>query len=198
LQTLNKKKMLTRITLVNSFTRKYKGRLIRKPCYILPSMGDPKRPRKQYETPGHPWKSDRLSMELQLLGEYGLRNKRELWRAETILRKIRAQARSLFVLTGEKRVQEENRLIQRLYKMGLVDENATADDVLKLNVRDILERRLQTIVFKLGYAKSIHHARQLITHGHVYIKDNKVKSPSYHVMRGEESLIRVAIPLEAK
>ncbi|MCS7125596.1 MAG: 30S ribosomal protein S4 [Aigarchaeota archaeon] len=161
-------------------------------------MGDPKRPRKQYETPKHPWKSDRLSMELQLLGEYGLRNKRELWRAETILRKIRAQARSLFILTGEKRVQEEKRLIQRLYKMGLVEEEATADDVLKLTIRDILERRLQTIVFKLGYAKSIYQARQLITHGHVYIRDSKVRSPSYHVMRGEESQIKVAVIIEAK
>lgn len=161
-------------------------------------MGDPKRPRKQYETPGHPWKSDRLSVELQLVGEYGLRNKRELWRAETILRKIRAQARALFVLSGEKRAQEESRLIHRLYNMGLVDENATADEVLKLTVRDILERRLQTTVYKLGYAKSIHHARQLIAHGHVYVRDNKVRSPSYHVMRGEESMIRVAIPLEAR
>ncbi|MEN2974482.1 MAG: 30S ribosomal protein S4 [Candidatus Caldarchaeales archaeon] len=161
-------------------------------------MGDPKRPRKRYETPKHPWKSDRLSMELHLLGEYGLRNKRELWRAETVLRKIRAQARSLFVLTGEKRVQEESRLIQRLYKMGLIEENATADDVLKLTVRDILERRIQTIVFRLGYAKSIHQARQLITHGHVYIGDSQVSSPSYHVMRGEESKLKVLIPLEAK
>lgn len=161
-------------------------------------MGDPKKARKKYETPGHPWKADRLAAELQLLGEYGLRNKRELWRAETVLRKIRAQARSLFVLTGEKRVQEEKRLIQRLYTMGLVDENATADSVLQLSVRDILERRLQTIVFKLGYAKSMYQARQLITHGHVYVGDNKVRSPSYHVMRGEESLIKVAIPIEAR
>lgn len=160
-------------------------------------MGDPKRPRKQYEKPRHPWKSDRLAAELQLLGEYGLRNKRELWRAETILRKIRAQARSLFVLTGEKRVQEERRLIQRLHKMGLVNEDATADDVLKLTVRDILERRLQTVVFRLGLAKSIYHARQLIVHGHVYIGDSKVRSPSYHVMRGEEYKIRVALPIEA-
>ncbi|MEM1676995.1 MAG: 30S ribosomal protein S4, partial [Nitrososphaerota archaeon] len=156
-------------------------------------MGDPKRQRKQYETPRHPWKADRLAAELQLIGEYGLRNKRELWRAETILRKIRAQARALFVLTGEKRISEERKLIQRLHKMGLVDEDATADDVLKLTVRDILERRLQTMVYKLGYAKTIHQARQLITHGHVYVRDMKIRSPSYHVIRGEESLIKVAI-----
>ena len=160
-------------------------------------MGDPKKPRKQYVTPKHPWKADRLAAELQLLGEYGLRNKRELWRAETILRKIRAHARALFGLTGEKRAEEERALINKLYRMGLTDENATADDVLKLTVRDILERRLQTMVYRLGFAKTIHQARQFIVHGHVYIGDKKVRSPSYHVMRGEEKLIRVALPIAA-
>ena len=161
-------------------------------------MGDPKKPRKQYETPKHPWKADRLAAELQLVGEYGLRNKRELWRAETILRKIRTHARKLFGLTGEQRVKEERALIGRLYRMGLVDENATADDVLKLTVRDILERRLQTMVYRLGLARTIHQARQFIVHGHVYVGDKKVRSPSYHVMRGEENLIRVALPIAAQ
>jgi len=161
-------------------------------------MGDPKKPRKQYETPKHPWKADRLTAELQLVGEYGLRNKRELWRAETVLRKIRAHARKLFALTGEKRTKEEKTLIGRLYKMGLIDENATADDILKLTVRDILERRLQTVVYKLGFARTIHQARQLVVHGHVYVKDRKVRSPSYHVMRGEEKFIRVALPVAAQ
>ncbi|MEM2846363.1 MAG: 30S ribosomal protein S4 [Nitrososphaerota archaeon] len=161
-------------------------------------MGDPKRPRKQYETPSHPWKADRLAAELQLVGEYGLRNKRELWRAQTILRKIRAHARRLFGLTGEERAKEERTLMGRLYRMGLVDENATADDVLKLTVRDILERRLQTVIYKLGFARTIYQARQLIVHGHVYVGDRKVRSPSYHVMRGEERLIRVALPVAAQ
>lgn len=161
-------------------------------------MGDPKRPRKQYETPSHPWKADRLAAELQLVGEYGLRNKRELWRAQTILRKIRAHARRLFGLTGEERAKEERTLMGRLYRMGLVDENATADDVLKLTVRNILERRLQTVIYKLGFARTIYQARQLIVHGHVYVGDRKVRSPSYHVMRGEERLIRVALPVAAQ
>ena len=82
--------------------------------------------------------------------------------------------------------------------MGIVDENATADDVLKLTVRDILERRLQTMVYRLALAKTIYQARQLIVHGHVYVGDRKVRSPSYHVMRGEERLIRVAIPIMEK
>ena len=158
-------------------------------------MGDPKRPRKQYETPGHPWKADRLAEELQLIGEYGLRNKRELWRAETILRKIREHARSLFALTGEARAREEGKLIQKLYRMGLVGENATADDVLRLTVRDLLERRLQTVVYRLGLARTLYQARQFIVHGHVYVGDRKVRSPSYHVMRGEEDKIRVALPI---
>lgn len=160
-------------------------------------MGDPKKPKKHYETPRHPWKADRLVEELQLIGEYGLRNKRELWRAQTILRKIRAHARAIYGLTGEKRVLEERSLIQRLYRMGLLSENATVDEVLRLTVRDILERRLQTIVYRLGLAKTIYQARQFIVHGHVYVGDRKVRSPSYHVMRGEEELIRVALPMMA-
>jgi small subunit ribosomal protein S4 len=106
-------------------------------------MGDPKRIRKKYETPGHPWRKENLSEELKLMGEYGLRNKREIWRATSTLRKYRALARSLFTAVGERRAVEEARLIGRLYRLGLLPQNATLDDVLKLTVRDFLDRRLQ-------------------------------------------------------
>lgn len=159
-------------------------------------MGDPKRQRKKYETPKQPWRSDRLLEELKLVGEYGLRNKRELWRATSILRKYRKIARSLFVLTEEERVKKESILINTLYKLGILPENSTADDVLRLTVRDILERRLQTIVFRLGIAKTIHHARQLITHRHIAIGDKVVSAPSYLVRRGEEDKIKLLLTVE--
>jgi small subunit ribosomal protein S4 len=117
-------------------------------------MGDPKRIRKKYETPGHPWRKENLSEELKLMGEYGLRNKREIWRATSTLRKYRALARSLFTAVGERRAVEEARLIGRLYRLGLLPQNATLDDVLKLTVRDFLDRRLQTMVYRLGIAKT--------------------------------------------
>ena len=157
-------------------------------------MGDPKRIRKKYETPGHPWRADVLAEELKLLGEYGLRNKRELWRTASVLRKFRAQARALVSVTGEKRRQEEAKLLGKLYRMGILPEGATLDDVLRLTVRDFLERRLQTMVYKLGLARTLYQARQFIVHGHVFVGDRKVRSPSYHVMRGEEEKIRLALP----
>jgi len=159
-------------------------------------LGDPKRPRKKYETPKQPWRTERLLEELKIVGEYGLRNKRELWRAASILRKYRKIARSLFVLTEQERVKKESVLIRTLYKMGILPENATADDVLRLTVRDILERRLQTIVFRLGLAKTIYHARQLITHRHIAVGDRVVSAPSYLVKRGEEEKIRLLLPIK--
>lgn len=159
-------------------------------------MGDPKRPRKKYETPKQPWRTERLLEELKIVGEYGLRNKRELWRAASILRKYRKIARSLFVLTEEERLRKESVLIRTLYRMGILPENATADDVLRLTVRDILERRLQTIVFRLGLAKTIYHARQLITHRHVAVGDRVVSAPSYLVKRGEEEKIKLLLPIK--
>ncbi|MCS7137774.1 MAG: 30S ribosomal protein S4 [Candidatus Caldarchaeum sp.] len=158
-------------------------------------MGDPKRIRKKYETPGHPWRRESLEEELKLMGEYGLRNKRELWRAASILRKYRAMARKLFVAVGERRIAEEGRLIGRLNRLGVLPQGATLDDVLKLTVRDFLERRLQTIVFRAGLARTIFHARQLITHGKILVGGKKVRAPSYHVNKGEEETVRLVEPI---
>merc|ERR1711916_354380 len=55
------------------------------------------------------------------------------------------------------------------------------DYVLGLKVEDFLERRLQTQVFKLGLAKSIHHARVLIKQRHIRVRKQVVNVPSYVV-----------------
>ncbi|MEM3031317.1 MAG: 30S ribosomal protein S4 [Nitrososphaerota archaeon] len=155
-------------------------------------MGDPKRQRKKYETPSHPWRQENLAMELRLLGEFGLRNKREISIANSKLRKYRSLARGLFTAVGERRAMAENQLLGKLYRLGLLPEGSTLDDVLRLSVSDFLERRLQTVVYKLGLARTPYQARQLITHGKVYIGDRRVRAPSYHVLRGEEEMIRLA------
>ncbi len=155
-------------------------------------MGDPRKSRKKWQPPGHPWVKERLIEEMKLMGEYGLRNKREIWIAAAMLRKFRHRARSLLALPEEVRKHEEKALLSKLYELGLVDENATLDDVLSLHTRDLLERRLQTIVYKKGLAKTIHHARQLIVHGHIAINGRRVTSPSYIVPRSEEDLIGYA------
>jgi len=155
-------------------------------------MGDPKKQRKKYETPRFPWRTDTLQLELKLLGQYGLRNKRELWRHETTLSRFREIARSLLGMPAEERKKLERQLLDRLKRLGILPETATLDDVLDLSIEDILERRLQTIVFNKGLSKSIHQARQIITHGHIAIEGQRVPSPSYLVLRNEEARITYA------
>ncbi|MBP1357847.1 MAG: 30S ribosomal protein S4 [Sulfolobus sp.] len=153
-------------------------------------MGDPRKSRKKWSGPSHPWMKEQLQLEQQLLGEYGLRNKKEIWLAQTIIRTFRHLARSLLALPPAERAVRERQLMARLYKMGLVkSQTATIDDVLSLTTRDLLERRLQTIVFKKGLARTIYQARQLIVHGHIVIGGKRVTSPGYLVSRDEEDLI---------
>jgi small subunit ribosomal protein S4 len=155
-------------------------------------MGDPKKQRKKYETPKFPWRSDTLEAELKLLGQYGLRNKREMWRHRTMISKFRGTARSLLGMSTEERRKPQKQLLDRLYHLGILPETAALDDVLDLSLEDILERRLQTLVFRKNLAKSIHQARQFITHGHVSIEGRRVSSPSYLVLRNEEAKISYA------
>ena len=86
----------------------------------------------------------------------------------------------------------EKQLLNRLHRLGILPETAVLDDVLDLSVEDLLERRLQTLVFRRGLTKSIHQARQLVTHGHVAIEGKRVSSPSYLVLREEEAKITYA------
>jgi small subunit ribosomal protein S4 len=156
-------------------------------------MGDPKKPSNKYRRPRNPWRADQLTQELYLVGNYGLRNKRELWRAQTELSNIRKQARTLLAASQEVREREESKLLKSLYRKGLVRDDATLDDILSLTIEDFLSRRLQSMVFKKGFAKSPLHARQLIVHGHVLIGDRVVRIPSYMVSREEEDKIKVTL-----
>lgn len=152
-------------------------------------MGDPKKQRKKFETPRFRWRKDILQEELKLLGQYGLRNKHELWRHKTTLSKARAIARSLISKTPEERAKMENELLSQLKKKGILQETAVLDNVLDLTIEDILERRLQTIVFRKGLARTAFQARQLITHGHVTIDNRRITIPGYVVPKEEESKI---------
>jgi small subunit ribosomal protein S4 len=152
-------------------------------------VGDPRKQRKKYATPRFPWRTDILQEELKLLGQYGLRNKHELWRHETMLSKFRGIARSLIGKAPEERGKMEEELLTRLKRLGVLPETAVLDEILDLTIEDILERRLQTIVFRKGLAKTIHQARQLITHGHISIGKQRVTVPGYMVTREEENQI---------
>ena len=154
-------------------------------------MGDPKLSRKVWKKPKRPLNYDLMMEELKILGTFGLKTKRELWKANTELSRVRVQARSLLALRQEDREQKEPILINSLSKVGLVDKNSTLDDVLNLQVADLLSRRLQTIVQRKLYFKTPYQARQAIVHGHIMIGERVVTIPSYNVKIDEESKIRL-------
>ena len=152
-------------------------------------MGDPKKQRKKYDTPRFPWQIDALEAELKLLGQYGLRNKREIWRHKTLLSKYRGIGRSLLGMSVVERRIQEKQILDKLNRLGILPDAAALDDVLDLTLEDILGRRLQTLVFQRGLANSIQQSRQLITHGHIAIEGRRVSSPSYLVLKDEETKI---------
>jgi small subunit ribosomal protein S4 len=156
-------------------------------------MGDPRTPKKSYHRPRRIWTTDQLNAELYILGSFGLRNKRELWKAQTEVARFRNQARALLALATEARTEKESRLLKSLNRLGLVNESASLDDVLNLKIEDLLERRLQSIVMKKAGTKSPHQARQVVVHGHVSIGDRIVNLPGYIVKKEEEDLIRLRV-----
>ena len=152
-------------------------------------MGDPKYPRKVWRKPKRPLNYELKMDELQTLGTFGLRTKRDLWTAHTELSRVRQQARSLLALTQKVRDEKEPILLKSLSRIGLISTEATLDDVLNLKPTDLLARRLQTIVSnKLGF-KTPYQARQAVIHGHIMVGDRKVDIPSYTVTVEEEDTV---------
>lgn len=152
-------------------------------------MGHPRKARKKYDTPLHPWNADRIKEENKLTQKYGLKTKKEVWKAETMVKRYRRDARHLLGMLTEQTIKERQDLINHLVKMGILGEDAKLEDVLDLTVEDILRRRLQTIVHKKGLANTAKEARVFVVHGHIALDDKKIDSPSYLVKKGEEDLI---------
>ncbi len=153
-------------------------------------MGDPKYPRRVWRKPKRPFNYELKMEELKTVGTFGLKTKRELWKARTELSRLRKQARSLLALRQEVRQEKEPILLKSLSKIGLVEEDSTLDDVLNLQVIDLLSRRLQTVVLKKFGFKTPYQARQALVHGHIMIGDRIVNIPSYTVSVEEENNIR--------
>jgi small subunit ribosomal protein S4 len=155
-------------------------------------MGYPGKNTKQYSSPKRRFEKSRIESERVLAITYGLRNKREIWRATEVLRKHRSGAREVLAMTssiGEapKTIARRDELVATLQRYGLLGQDAAMDNILSLKVEDILERRLQTIVYRKGLARSPKQARQLITHGHIAINGQRVSVPSYMVSISEEA-----------
>ncbi|VVB71094.1 30S ribosomal protein S4 [uncultured archaeon] len=150
-------------------------------------MGSAKKLRKKFENPKKLWDETRLKEEKQLVEEYGLKNMRELWKAQTILRKLRRDARRLLSGKGAKLEERAERLITRCKKYFINKDDLKIEDILGLKVTDLLERRLQTIIWRKHLGVTPKMSRQIIIHGHIAIDESKVSIPSYIVSFSEES-----------
>ena len=152
-------------------------------------MGDPKKLRKKYETPRHPWQASRIEFERPLVNEYGLKNKKEIWKAQSLLRRFTDQAKALSTIKTENQKKEKEQLIAKLAKLGLLKQGQDREDVLDLNLKNILDRRLQTLMVKKGLALTPKQARQFIVHGHIMADGQKITVPGYLVSVDEENKI---------
>jgi len=155
-------------------------------------MGDIKRFKKKYTTPMHPWNATRIMLERDIKSKYGVANKKEIWKMESTLKSFKDQAKQLLTRTDAQATKEREQMRARMVSLALVKSGSGLDDILGLQLRDIMNRRLQTLVLRKRMARSIRHARQLIVHEHVVVGGKKITSPSYLVLLSEESSIGFA------
>lgn len=156
-------------------------------------MGDPKFPRRSYDTPSHPWEGERIKKEAEVVREFGLKNKTEVWKAQTVLRNFRKQSRELQARLrgGDAQAKiEADALLRKCSRMGILPVTGSSlNDILMLSEGDILSRRLQSVVYDKGLSTTIKQARQMITHGHIHMNGHRVTVPGYIVTREEESSV---------
>lgn len=155
-------------------------------------MGDIKRLRKKYTTPSHPWNATRIKLEKDIRRKYGVANKKEIWKMESVLKSFKDQVKSLLTRTDDQANKERQQMHDKLVRLGLIKQSEGVDDILGLQLRDIMNRRLQTLVVQRRLARSVKHARQMIVHEHVVVGGRKITSPSYLVLAEEEPSISIA------
>ena len=153
-------------------------------------MGDPRRLRKKYTGLMHPWRRDNIAAEKELTSEYALKNKQEVWRMNSFLRDFKNQTKKLIALKTVQADKERELLLKRLQHLGLLSLSAKLDDILSLSLRDVLERRLQSFIFRKGFARSMAQARQFIVHRHVTIQGREITAPSYMIKKSEEEHVQ--------
>lgn len=159
-------------------------------------MGAPKRNRLKFEKPKDRWNLERIKADNSLVTEYGLKNMRELWKAQTEIGRVRRNARELLSVGGTQTESVKERMINRLTRIGITSSTATLSDLLDLKENALLERRLQTIVFKRGLARTVKQARQLTVHGFIAINGKRVNRPGYIVDVKDEERIGYYKPID--
>jgi len=143
--------------------------------------------RKKYSRPRKMFDAARIAEENELVKKYGLKNKREIWKADAVIKKIRERAKSLITAP----TSEQEKFISNLAEKGFLKKNSQLDDVLDLKMESILDRRLQTIVFRKGLAKTVREARQAVVHRHILVGDHVINIPSFSVNLKQEEIIRL-------
>jgi small subunit ribosomal protein S4 len=153
-------------------------------------MGYPGKSRKMFERPRTPWQAERIAGEVEIVKAYGLRNKRELWKAQAFLRKYRQISRKMLAAVSVGQAPPEaEAILNRLKRLGMLKEEGDLDAVLSMQLADVLERRLQTQVYRQGLANSLRQSRQFIVHGHIQVGGRRVDVPGFLVERGKEMSI---------
>lgn len=147
---------------------------------------------KKYLKPRRPHDKLRMDEETELIQKYGLKNKKEIWKAEAAIERIRNRAKKLIIEDDYKK----KAFITKLQKKGFAVEKIA--DALVLDKEDWLKRRFQTMVYKKGLANTPKQSRQFIVHKHVSIGDQIINIPSYQVKTEEEPLINLNVVLKSK
>jgi len=150
-----------------------------------------KKQQKKYSRPQKPFDKVRIEEENVLREKYGLKTKREIWKADAAIRRIRNLAKKLITASDE----EKAKFTERLQKKGFQVESIA--DALGLDKEDWLKRRLQTIVHVKKLCTTPKQARQLIAHKHVSIGSQIVNVPSYQVGLEEEGQVKMDLVMKA-
>ncbi len=152
-------------------------------------MGDPKKLKKKYFPPRHPWNKNNIETERVIKKEYGLKNKTEIYISNSFLKKYKDIAKRLTATKTRQADKEKAQVIAKLQLLGLLPAGADLDQILGLELKQLLERRLQSLVFRKGLAKSMNQARQFIVHRHIKIGGQEIARPSYIASLEEEGSI---------
>ncbi len=155
-------------------------------------MGTIKKQRSKFTGPSHPWERTRLEEEKVIKREYGLKNKKEIWKIASELRRLKAQAKNLIRERNKPDYSRDSEIkfLKSLEKYGWVTVDSPLEAVLSLTPKELMGRRLQTIVFNKGLALTVNQARQFIVHGHITIDNKKIDIPSYMVSITEENKLQ--------
>ncbi|MBU1644134.1 MAG: 30S ribosomal protein S4 [Nanoarchaeota archaeon] len=152
-------------------------------------MGDPKKLKKKYSTPMHPWNKDNIESERLITAEYALKIKKEIFIVNSFLKKYKNIAKKLIAKKTTQGEKEKAQVLTKMQHLGLLPAGADIEQILGLQLKDVLERRLQSIVYRKGLARTMSQARQFIVHRHIMVKDKEISMPSYLMSVEEENLV---------